>query len=61
MNIKYIINSCKRNGREIERSYDNYDIARFEYSCLCLVDKWTVLFMNDCKGIKQLKINVLET
>lgn len=39
MNIKYIINSCKRNGREIERSYDNYDIARFEYSCLCLVDK----------------------
>ena len=52
------IEGMKLRGSEFTKTYEvnEYNVARFEYECLCMVSQYVVLGEVRCGEYKQLKI-----
>lgn len=55
--MKYLIQGQRKNKNQVDYSLDDYNVAKFEFSCLKDVCDYVVLYEKD-NGLKQLDIHV---
>lgn len=58
--MKYKIQGMKLNGREVDRIYDDYKVAKFEFECMQLnnISSYLALYQINNDRMKQLKLYI---
>lgn len=56
----YVIQGMKTRGKEVNKTYDDLNVAKFEFECMQLnnISQYLVLYKVECTGMEQLDLYI---
>ena len=56
----YVIQGMKRSGKEVNKTYDDLNVAKFEFECMQLnnISQYLVLYKVEDTGMEQLDLYI---